>query len=147
MEKLRRKITALLRSERGDVAIDFLAGLALKLFLLIALFLMMIYVVHFYNASYVCRRVVREIETAGEYNESSISSLVSRLASSGLENVDVDVDAPYLTGTRHIQLRSDFTVHLTAEYPLTLAVIGGEPLELRVPVGMSMAGMSEVYWK
>lgn len=90
---------------------------------------------------------MRAIEIAGEYNESTVSDLTSRLASGALENVSVDVDAPYLAGSRHIQLREDFTVSLTAEYPLTIAFLGGEPLDFRLPVGVSMAGMSEVYWK
>ena len=147
MKTLRQKMRGLLRSRRGEVAIDFIFDAGMKIFLLFSIFAVMIYVMQYYNASYACRRVVRLIETSGEYNESNVQDLVGRLAGGGLENISVDVDAPYLTGSRHIQLREDFTVSLTAEYPLTIAFLGGGPVDVRLPIGVTMAGMSEVFWK
>ncbi len=126
---------------------DFIFDVGSKIFLLLALFAMMIYVMQYYNASYVCRRVVRSIETTGEYNESDVQVLVERLAGGGLENIDINVTASYLPSSRHIQLRDDFTVDFTAEYPIRIAIIGAEPLEYQMPIRISMAGMSEVFWK
>ena len=142
-----RKMRRLLRSRRGDIAIEAIASIGMQIFLLFVVFAAMVYMLQFYKAGYTCRRVVREIETSGEYNESNVRALTARLAGGGLENLVITVNADYLTGTQHIQLRDDFTVSLTAEYPVTLAVLGGDPVRLRMPIGISMAGMSEVYWK
>lgn len=144
---MKQKAYKLLQSKRGELAIDFIFDAGAKIFLVVAIFAVMIYIMQCYNAAYVCRRVVRSIETSGEYNESNVQELVERLASADLDGVVIHVDAAYLSGTHHIQLRDDFVVSLTAEYPVTIAFIGSEPLQLRVPIGISMAGMSEVYWK
>ena len=143
-----QKAKKLLRSRSGDVSTDFIFDVGTKVFLLFVLFAMMIYVMQYYNASYVCRRVVRSIETTGEYNESDIQSLVKRLSSGGLEDIDIHVTASFLPKTQHIQLRDDFQVDFRAKYPIKIAMIGSSaPLEFRMPIQISMAGMSEVFWK
>jgi hypothetical protein len=86
----------------------------------------------YYNASYMCRRVVRSIEITGVYDETETRDLVNSMASSGMEDIDVQVDAVYFSG-RKIQLRQSFSVTL--------------PIVLTLPITVKVAGMSEVFWK
>jgi hypothetical protein len=106
----------------------------------------MIYIMQYYNASYMCRRVVRSIEITGVYDETETRDLVNSMASSGMEDIDVQVDAVYFSG-RKIQLRQSFSVTLTASYKITILELGENPIVLTLPITVKVAGMSEVFWK
>jgi len=49
----------------------------------------MIYIMQYYNASYMCRRVVRSIEITGVYDEAETRNIVAQMKSADLENVNV----------------------------------------------------------
>jgi hypothetical protein len=100
----------------------------------------------YYNASYLCRRVVRSIEITGVYDETATNNLVDSMAGSSLEGVDVQVDAVYFSGNK-IQLRSAFNVTLTSSYRITILEFGENPIVMNLPIKVKVAGMSEVYWK
>ncbi len=140
------KAKCLLRQNKGDEAVSFLFTTAMLVFMFATLVSAMIYIMQYYNASYLCRRVVRSIEVAGQYDVAETSSILSGQGNSGLEDLGAKVDAAYYSGTE-IQLRQTFTVTLTASYKITIIEIGLKPIVLSMPIKVKVAGMSEVFWK
>ena len=96
--------------------------------------------------AYICRRVVRTIETTGEYDEATVLALADDLGGDALEDLNIQVDATYCSGTR-IQLRDEFRVTLTAEYRITIMQFGRQPIYVDLPIQIRLSGRSEVYWK
>ena len=140
------KIKNLLQEKKGDEAVSFLLTTAMLVFIFATLVSAMIYIMQYYNASYICRRVVRSIEITGRYDETETQKIVDQLQSPDLENIGVQVDAVYFNG-REIQLRQTFSVTLTASYKITILEFGEEPIVVELPIKVKVAGMSEVYWK
>jgi hypothetical protein len=140
------KFRGLLRQKKGDEAVSFLMTTAMLVFIFAVLVSAMIYIMHYYDASYLCRRVVRSIEITGVYDEAETRSIVDDMAGSGLEDIDVQVDAVYFSGNK-IQLRQTFSTTLTAGYKITVFQLGTNPVEVTLPIKVKVPGMSEVYWK
>lgn len=140
------KLRSLLRDKKGDEAVSFLLTTAMLIFIFAALVSALIYIMQYYNASYICRRVVRGIEITGQYDEAEIANILGEIANPGLEDMDIEVDAVYFAENK-IQMRQSFAVMLSANYKITLLQIGSEPLELALPIQVKVVGMSEVYFK
>ncbi len=140
------KVRSLLRQKRGDEAVSFLMTTAMLVLIFAVLVSAMIYITQYYNASYMCRRVVRSIEVAGEYDEAETANMVNQMKNSNLENIGVQVDAVYYSGHK-IQLRQTFNVTLTASYRITILELGENPITVDLPIRVKVAGMSEVFWK
>lgn len=136
----------LLQDKKGDEAVSFLMTTAMLVFIFATLVSAMIYVMQYYNASYVCRRVVRNIEITGKYDEAETQNIIDLMKSPDLKDVGVQVDAVYFSGSK-IQLRQSFTVTLTAKYNITILELGEDPIAVELPIRVKVAGLSEVYWK
>ena len=141
-----KKLRSLLREKKGDEAVSFLMTTAMLVLIFAVLVSGMIYIMQYYDASYMCRRVVRSIEITGVYDEAETRNLVEQMKSSDLENTNVQVDAVYYSG-RKIQLRQTFSVTLTGSYRITILTLGENPIALDLPITVKVAGMSEVYWR
>ena len=142
----KRKLCGYLRERKGNSAVEFIATVAMLILIFTTLVSALVYVTQYYNASYICRRVVRTIEITGEYDEHTIRALADELGGDALENLDIDIDATYFRGNR-IQLRDEFTVHLDAVHSINILMLGSEPVTLDLPIEISLSGRSEVYWK
>ncbi len=140
------KIRSLLRQKKGDEAVSFLLTTAMLVLIFVTLISAMIYIMQYYDASYLCRRVVRSIEITGVYDETETRDIIDRMKNSDLEDIDVQVDAAYFSGKK-IQLRQTFSVTLTASYRITILELGENPIVMNLPIRVKVAGMSEVYWK
>lgn len=140
------RIRSLLRQKKGDEAVSFLLTTAMLVLIFATLVSGMIYIMQYYNASYMCRRVVRSIEISGQYDEAETKNIVDQIKSSDLEDIGVQVDAVYFSGKK-IQLRQTFSVTLTTSYRITILELGENPIVLNLPIRVKVAGMSEVYWK
>lgn len=141
-----KKLRSLLREKKGDEAVSFLMTTAMLVLIFAVLVSAMIYIMEYYNASYLCRRVVRSIEITGVYDETETMDLVSSLSGSGMEDIDVQVDAVYFSGNK-IQLRQTFRVTLTSSYKITILQLGESPVTVDLPIRVRVSGMSEVFWK
>ena len=139
------KIRGLLRQKKGDEAVSFLLTTAMLVLIFVTLISAMIYIMQYYDASYLCRRVVRSIEITGVYDETETRDIIDRMKNSDLEDIDVQVDAAYFSGKK-IQLRQTFSVTLTASYKITILELGENPIVMNLPIRVKVAGMSEVYW-
>ncbi|NCB53310.1 MAG: DUF4320 family protein [Clostridia bacterium] len=140
------KARHLLRQKRGDEAVSFLMTTAMLVLIFAVLVSAMVYIMQYYNASYICRRVVRSIEITGVYDETETKNIVDQMKNSDLEDIGVQVDAVYYSG-RKIQLRQAFNVTLTSSYRITILELGENPIMVDLPIRVKVAGMSEVYWK
>ena len=140
------KFRRLQRDKKGDEAVSFLLTTAMLVFIFATLVSALIYIMQYYNASYICRRVARGIEITGQYDEAEISNILGEIANPGLEDMDIEVDAVFFAENK-IQLRQSFDVMLSANYKVTLLQIGSEPIELALPIKVKVVGMSEVYFK
>jgi hypothetical protein len=141
-----KRLRCLLREKKGDEAVSFLMTTAMLVLIFAVLVSAMIYIMQYYNASYMCRRVVRSIEITGVYDEAETRGLISSLSGSEMEDIQIQVDAVYYSG-RKIQLRQTFNVTLTGSYRITILTLGGNPVALDLPIKVKVAGMSEVYWR
>jgi hypothetical protein len=140
------KARYLLRQKRGDEAVSFLMTTAMLVLIFAVLVSAMVYIMQYYNASYICRRVVRNIEITGVYDETETKNIVDQMKNSDLKDIGVQVDAAYFSG-RKIQLRQTFNVTLTSSYRITILELGKTPITMNLPIRVKVAGMSEVYWK
>ncbi|MBE6905122.1 MAG: DUF4320 family protein [Ruminococcaceae bacterium] len=140
------KIRSLLRQKKGDEAVSFLLTTAMLVLIFVTLISAMIYIMQYYDASYLCRRVVRSIEITGVYDETKTSDIINQMKNSDMEDIDVQVDAAYFSGKK-IQLRQTFSVTLTASYRITILELGENPIVMNLPIHVKVAGMSEVFWK
>jgi len=140
------KARHLLRQKRGDEAVSFLLTTAMLVLIFAVLVSAMVYIMQYYNASYICRRVVRNIEITGVYDETETKNIVDQMKNSDMEDIGVQVDAVYYSG-RKIQLRQTFNVTLTSSYRITILELGENPIAVDLPIRVKVAGMSEVYWK
>lgn len=140
------KIRGLLRQKKGDEAVSFLLTTAMLVLIFVTLISAMIYIMQYYDASYLCRRVVRSIEITGVYDETETRDIINQMKNSELEDIDVQVDAAYFSGKK-IQLRQTFSVTLTASYKITILELGENPIVMNLPIRVKVAGMSEVFWK
>jgi hypothetical protein len=143
---VKNRIKSIFRQKRGDEAVSFLFTTAMLIFIFATLVSAMIYIMQYYNASYVCRRVVRSIEIAGKYDETETNNIVNQMKSPDLEDIGVKVDAVYYSG-KEIQLRQTFSVTLTAHYKISIIEIGSKPIVLSLPIKVGVSGLSEVFWK
>ena len=135
-----------LRDRKGSSAVEFIMTVAMLILIFAVLVSALVYVTQFYSASYICRRVVRTIEVTGEYNEQDIRALTDELGGTALEDLDITVDASYFSG-RKIQLRDEFTVHLTANHRINILMMGADPVYIDLPINIDLSGRSEVFWK
>jgi hypothetical protein len=141
-----KKIRYLLREKKGDEAVTFLMTTAMLILIFAVLVSAMIYIMQYYNASYMCRRVVRSIEISGLYDETETADMIAGMSNSDIENINVQVDAVYYSGNK-IQLRQAFSVTLTSSYRITILTLGNNPITVDLPIRVKVAGMSEVYWR
>ncbi|MEA4893983.1 MAG: DUF4320 family protein [Oscillospiraceae bacterium] len=141
-----KKLRSLLREKKGDEAVSFLMTTAMLVLIFAVLVSAMIYIMEYYNASYLCRRVVRSIEITGVYDETETMDLVSSLSGSDMDDIDVQVDAVYFSGNK-IQLRQTFNVTLTSSYKITILQLGESSVTVDLPIRVRVSGMSEVFWK
>jgi hypothetical protein len=140
------KVRGLLRQKKGDEAVSFLLTTAMLVLISVTLISAMIYIMQYYDASYLCRRVVRSIEITGMYDEAETRDIVDQMKNSDLEDIDVRVDATYFSGKK-IQLRQTFSVTLTTSYKITILELGENPIVMNLPIRVRVTGMSEVFWK
>ena len=133
------------RDIRGSEAVSLLLSIAMLLLIFITLISALIYVFQYYNASYICRRVVRSMEITGKYDPVETETLLEDLAGAD-HTLDIDVQTNYFSGDK-IQLRETFTVVLRTSYPIKIWQGGNSPLVISLPIEVKVKGMSEIFWK
>ena len=99
------------------------------------------------NLNHVCRRVVRVVELEGQVSDKAYDTFYRLKQQTGLSPDMVIEDVEYCDGQK-IQLRDTFTITMTYRYPFTIFTPSfAPPLEVEIPMKVSITGMSEHYWK
>jgi len=142
------KLKKLMHSKKGEAAVEFLGIMALLLLLFSVFVMTMIYIFQYYSATYMCRRAVRSIEVAGKYVVADIDRIADEHGGDALDDLNISVNATYFdVAEKKIQLQDEFTVKVEAAYKVKVAQFGSTPIQLNLPIKISMKGRSEVYWK
>lgn len=141
-----------IQSKKGDFGIDAFLSILVYLLTFATLMLALVYVLQVYNACYVCRRVVRDIEVRGQYDAAIEEALASQLGAGALDGLTIEIsDVSYFEGdetAKKIQLQESFVITLTAHYDIKIASFNGkDPIEMQLPITISLKGYSEKYWK
>ena len=142
-----QRVRARLRQKNGDAAVDLIMTVAMLILIFAVLVTALIYISEYYSVSYICRRVVRTIEVTGEYNERTVYDLANSLGGDNIENMTITVTAPYRRNSKKIQLRDEFTVRLSADYPIQILMLGSRPIRVNLPIQLKLSGRSEVFGK
>jgi len=140
------KVRKILRRKDGSSAVEFIFTSAVLILVFAMLVSAMVYVMQYYNAAFITRKVVRNIEVTGQYDSVAANRLAREMGGDAFENLRIDVSAKYFK-SRKIQLRDDFTVRLRAEYTIPIMRFGKSTQYVRLPIDVELQGMSEVYWK
>jgi len=101
------------------------------------------------NLNHMCRRVVRVVELEGRIT-GPVYDVFDRLKQqTGLSPEMAVEDVEYCdVQDQKIQLRETFTVTMTYKYAFTLFKPSfAPPLQIHIPMKVSITGMSEVFWK
>ncbi len=101
------------------------------------------------NLSHVCRRVVRAIELEGQVSD-RVQDIYYRLKQqTGISPDMVVENVEYFDGqNQKIQLRTTFTVTMTYNYAFKIFTPSfAPPVQITIPMRVSITGMSEKYWK
>ena len=143
---VRKRLYSYLHSKKGSSAVEFIMTAAMLILTFAVLISALIYVTQYYNASYICRRVVRTIEVTGEYDERTVNALANELGGRAMDDLEIQVEAHYVRSHK-IQLRDEFKVTLRANYTIRILQFGRRAVEVRLPITIRLSGRSEVYWK
>lgn len=99
------------------------------------------------NLNHICRRVVRVVELEGQVSDRANDVFYRLKQQTGLSPDMTVEDVEYCDGQK-IQLRDTFTITMTYHYPFTIFTPSfAPPLEVEIPMKVSIGGMSEHYWK
>lgn len=140
------KVRKILRRKDGSSAVEFIFTSAVLILVFATLVSALVYVMQYYNAAFITRKVVRNIEVTGQYNSAEAYNIAYDMGGNSLDNVRIDVTASYFSG-RKIQLRNDFRVRLSAYYTIPVMRFGASTRYVRLPIRVELQGMSEVFWK
>jgi hypothetical protein len=100
------------------------------------------------NLNHMCRRVVRVVELEGQVSDNVYDVFYRLKEQTGLSPEMTIEDVQYCDGSQKIQLRDTFTVTMTDSYGFTLFKPSfAPPVQINIPMKVSITGMSEKYWK
>ncbi len=99
------------------------------------------------NLNHMCR-VVRVVELEGQVSDNAYAIFYRLKEQTGLSPEMTVEDVEYCGGSQKIQLRDTFTVTMTDSYAFTLFKPSfTPPVQINIPMKVSITGMSEKYWK
>ncbi len=99
------------------------------------------------NLNHVCRRVVRVVELEGQVSDKAYDVFYRLKQQTGLSPEMTVEDVEYCEGQK-IQLRETFTVTMEYNHPFTIFTPSfAPPVQINIPMRVSITGMSEVFWK
>lgn len=103
------------------------------------------------NLGYTCRRVVRDIEITGQVTANTQNLFETLKTQTGLgagATMQV-VNVHYCNvASKKIQLRDSFAVKCNTSYQINIFTPSmGPPIGIKIPMSITLTGMSERFWK
>lgn len=139
--------TNLLSNRNGSSYFDLIIKTLVVLSLMVTVISFLSIFTTYLNLNHICRRVVRVVELEGQVSDRAYDTFYRLKLQTGLSPEMIMEDVTYQDDQK-IQLRDTFTVTMTYEYPFTIFTPSfAPPVEIRIPMKVSITGMSEKYWK
>ena len=137
----------LLSDKKGSSYFDLIIKTLVVLSLMVTVMSFLSVFTTYLNLNHVCRRVVRVVELEGQVSDRAYDVFYRLKQQTGLSPEMTIEDVEYLEDQK-IQLRDTFTVTMTYSYPFTIFTPSfAPPVEILIPMKVSITGMSEKYWK
>lgn len=139
----------LLFNQKGSTFFDLIIKMLVVITLMATVISFLGVFTTYLNLNHVCRRVVRVVELEGQVSDKAYDVFYQLKQQTGLspemtiENVQYCDDL-----NQKIQLRDTFTV--TMRYSHTFTIFSpsfAPPVEINIPMKISITGMSEKFWK
>lgn len=137
----------LLSDKKGSSYFDLIIKTLVVLSLMVTVMSFLSVFTTYLNLNHVCRRVVRVVELEGQVSDRAYDVFYRLKQQTGLSPEMTVEDVEYYEDQK-IQLRDTFTVTMTYSYPFTIFTPSfAPPVEILIPMKVSITGMSEKYWK
>lgn len=137
----------LLSDKKGSSYFDLIIKTLVVLSLMVTVMSFLSVFTTYLNLNHVCRRVVRVVELEGQVSDRAYDVFYRLGQQTGLSPEMAIEDVEYCEDQK-IQLRDTFTVTMTYSYPFTIFTPSfAPPVEILIPMKVSITGMSEKYWK
>lgn len=137
----------LLSNKSGSSYFDLMVKTLVVITLMLTVISFLSVFTTYLNLNHICRRVVRVVELEGQISDRANDVFYRLKQQTGLSPDMTVEDVEYCDGQK-IQLRDTFTITMTYRYPFTIFTPSfAPPLEIEIPMKVSIGGMSEHYWK
>lgn len=137
----------LLSNKKGSSYFDLIIKTLVVLSLMVTVMSFLSVFTTYLNLNHVCRRVVRTVELEGQVSDRAYDVFYRLKQQTGLSPEMTVEDVSYCEEQK-IQLRDTFTITMTYSYPFTIFTPSfAPPVEIQIPMKVSITGMSEKYWK
>lgn len=137
----------LLTNQSGSSYFDLMVKTLVVITLMLTVISFLSVFTTYLNLNHICRRVVRVVELEGQVSDRANDVFYRLKQQTGLSPDMTVEDVEYCDGQK-IQLRDTFTVTMTYSYTFTIfAPSFAPPVEIQIPMKVSISGMSEHYWK
>lgn len=137
----------LLTSQSGSSYFDLMVKTLVVITLMLTVISFLSVFTTYLNLNHICRRVVRVVELEGQVSDKANDVFYRLKQQTGLSPDMTVEDVDYFDGQK-IQLRDTFTVTMTYSYSFTIFTPSfAPPVEIQIPMKVSISGMSEHYWK
>lgn len=137
----------LLAGQSGSSYFDLMVKTLVVITLMLTVISFLSVFTTYLNLNHICRRVVRVVELEGQVSDKANDVFYRLKQQTGLSPDMTVEDVNYLDGQK-IQLRDTFTVTMTYSYSFTIFTPSfAPPVEIQIPMKISISGMSEHYWK
>lgn len=139
----------LLSNRKGSSYFDLMIKTLVVITLMVTVMSFLSIFTTYLNLNHVCRRVVRVVELEGQVSDKAYDVFYRLKQQTGLSPEMAIEDVQYCDGQgQKIQLRDTFTVTMTYSYPFTIFTPSfAPPVQIHIPMKVSITGMSEKYWK
>jgi hypothetical protein len=140
-------IKKLFTDKKGSSYFDLMVKTLVVITLMLTVISFLSVFTTYLNLNFICRRVVRVVELEGQVSDRAYDVFYRLKQQTGL-SPEMDVEDVEYCEDQKIQLRDTFTVTMTYRYPFTIFTPSfAPPLEVQIPMAVSISGMSEHYWK
>lgn len=137
----------LLRDRKGSSYFDLMIKTLVVITLMVTVLSFLSIFTTYLNLNHICRRVVRVVELEGQVSDKAYDVFYLLKQQTGLSPEMTIEDVDYHDGQK-IQLRDTFTITMTYSHPFTIFTPSfAPPVEIMIPMRVSITGMSEKYWK
>lgn len=137
----------LLFDKKGSSYFDLMVKTLVVVTLMVTVLSFLSVFTTYLNLNHICRRVVRVVELEGQVSDRAYDVFYRLKQQTGLSPEMIVEDVTYADGQK-IQLRDTFTITMIYSHPFTIFTPSfAPPVEIQIPMKVSISGMSEKYWK